>query len=89
MSVARFALRRTHGVIITALAMLLLGVLVWNKVAPSDPNAASKRTTDAPNPKASGFFGKPLPGALPLEAQLVDRLKAAWEARDSTYKPRT
>jgi len=89
MSLARVAVRHTHVVIVMALAMLF-GVIAWNKAVPSDPTATvSERTTDAPDTKAGGFFGKSLPGAPPLDAQLVDRLKAAWEARDPTYKPRT
>ena len=89
MSSVRVAFPHTHVVIVMALAMLL-GVIAGNTVALSDPNAtASERTTDASNPKAGGFFGTPLPGASPLNTQLVDKLKSAWQARNSTYKPRT
>lgn len=90
MSVVKVALHHTYVVIVIALAVLLIGIIAYNKVAPSDPHAtASERTMDAPNAEAGGFFGKPLPGASPLDAQLVDRLTAAWKARDSAYKPRT
>jgi uncharacterized protein YyaL (SSP411 family) len=51
--------------------------------------AAEPATGDISDTKAGGFFGKPLPGAPSLDAQLVNRLKAAWEMRNSSYKPRT
>ncbi|MBI3801444.1 MAG: thioredoxin domain-containing protein, partial [Deltaproteobacteria bacterium] len=51
--------------------------------------AAEPATGDISDTKAGGFFGVPLPGASPLDAQLVNRLKAAWEARSPDYKPRT
>ena len=89
MSVVRTVFRHTHVVVVTTLAMLL-GLTASNKIPVSAPNAdASERMSKTRAPKAGGFFGKSLPGASPLDAQLVNRLKAAWEARDPTYKPRT
>jgi hypothetical protein len=90
MSVDCFALRRTLIVIITVLATWFLGVPAQKKVAASEPDViAPERTVNAPDAEAGGFFGQPLPGTPSLDAQLVDRLKSAWEARDSAYKPRT
>ncbi len=91
MGVVSVALRNFCAVSIITLAMLLGGATVSiTESAPDRTNdAVPERTTDTPNPSTGSFFGKPLPGAPPLDAQLVDRLKAAWEARDPAYKPRT
>lgn len=43
----------------------------------------------APEPEETGFLGDALPGASPLDAKLLARLRAAWESRPSGYKPRT
>ena len=89
MSLSTITVRQVCGVIVMALATLL-NVITWDEVAASDTTvAASERTANAANSKARGFFGKALPGAKPLGTQLVTRLKSAWGARDSNYKPRT
>jgi uncharacterized protein YyaL (SSP411 family) len=76
---------------VTTLAVLLVGISAYNKESlPGTGNAvASEHPTDAPDTTAAGFFGKPLPGVPPLDVELVDRLKSAWEARDPDYQPRT
>ncbi len=34
-------------------------------------------------------FADPLPGALPFTPELADKLRARWESREPSYKPRT
>jgi hypothetical protein len=91
MSLGSATLRNPPAAIGIALAVLLIGIPVCNREAPFDLNAmaAEPATGDISDTKAGGFFGVPLPGASPLDAQLVNRLKAAWEARSPDYKPRT
>ncbi len=43
----------------------------------------------APAPEETGFLGDALPGAPPLDAKLLARLRAAWAARPAGYRPRT
>ena len=91
MSLGRAAPRHPFVAVSITLIALLIGMSACNGEAPSDLDArASEHTAgDISGTKTGGFFGKPLPGAPLLDAQLVDRLKSVWEARDSNYKPRT
>ncbi len=91
MGLSQTASPNSQVVLVMALAALLVGIVACNQEPLSGiRNAtASKRTTDTPKTNAAGFFGEPLPGAPPLDAQWVERLRTAWKARDPNYKPRT
>ncbi len=51
--------------------------------------AAACGQADAPQSAAPGFLGDPLPGAPPLEGEVLARLRPAWAARPAGYEPRT
>jgi uncharacterized protein YyaL (SSP411 family) len=89
--------RARRGSIVFAVSVLVvggaaLGTLASREGARSDSGSAAQAAPSSHSlapAAASGAVGNPLPGAPPLAAELTEKLRAKWEARDPSYKPRT
>ncbi len=59
----------------------------WESPSSGPANVSERSVTTSHS--ANGFLGWPLPGVPSLDADLLGKLRAAWEARQPGYKPRT
>ncbi|MEX1245022.1 MAG: thioredoxin domain-containing protein [Thermoanaerobaculia bacterium] len=83
---------RSGAIIFLALGSLFVAA-AYRRQKPGSPIVASE--TPAASSKAGDnggtrwSFGTPLPGAVPYDAALVQKLEAAWAARPAGQRPRT
>lgn len=80
---------RTLSAVVGTVVLILIGFTACSQDSSPDVAAVASEPSSNESKANGSFLGKPLPGAPPLDAELVRKPKATWEARDPGYKPRT